>query len=290
MFAATLLGLLSAVFYGATDFAAAIASRRGGVLRTLALGQGAAALLLTLALIASGAPPAPPAVWALLMATNVVNLAGTAVLFRGMALGRLTLVAPLAAAYGGVGAILSAITGEALPPMRWAGLALLCAGAMLAAKPPPAAAAAVPGEASAAVAAAHALAAALLYGVGFWVQGHRIVPVLGIIVPAWSYYASGAVVAAILLAFRPSAPDPISPKISRRIACAAVATGLLGAAGYLTLSAGQATGAVAVVTALSSLASGVTVLLARMFLGERAGAAGAAGIALILGGLALIQM
>ena len=68
-----------------------------------------------------------------------------------------------------------------------------------------------------------------------------------------------------------------------------VATGLLAASDYLALVLGYRTGAVALVTVLSSLASAVTVLLARISIGERVGAVQWCGIGVLLIGLGFIH-
>jgi drug/metabolite transporter (DMT)-like permease len=282
MLAALIFGLTSALFYGATDFLAGYASRRGGVVPTMVYGQAAAAALFTILLAIHGVPLASARDWALLLATDVINLAGTVMLYRAMAIGRLTVVAPLVASYGAVGVLLSAIAGDAMQPAHWGGLVMVCIGAVLAAKPAPRVTADEPPSAPA---IAYALIASLFYGIGFWVQGRLVVPVLGVIAPVWSYYLLGAVAAPIVALVRGislAVPPP-------RLLGAMLATAALGGLGYVTLSAGQATGAVAVVTALSALASGVTVLLARAFLAEQIGSGGWAGVALVLTGLALLQ-
>ena len=65
--------------------------------------------------------------------------------------------------------------------------------------------------------------------------------------------------------------------------------GLLGSASFIAFSVGLGTGQVAVVTVLSSLSTAVTVLLARVVIGERVLSRQWVGIGTIVLGLALID-
>jgi uncharacterized membrane protein len=65
--------------------------------------------------------------------------------------------------------------------------------------------------------------------------------------------------------------------------------GLSGAAAYLAFCMGLQTGALALVAVLSSLSSGISVLLAGLFLHERLAAHQWASVAVIIAGLMLIN-
>ncbi|HZS59457.1 MAG TPA: DMT family transporter, partial [Gemmatimonadaceae bacterium] len=62
-----------------------------------------------------------------------------------------------------------------------------------------------------------------------------------------------------------------------------------GVLGYIAYSSGLSTGHIAIVTVLSSLASGVTVLLARVVLSERLTRRQWAGVGAILLGVAMLR-
>ena len=77
---------------------------------------------------------------------------------------------------------------------------------------------------------------------------------------------------------------------SRGGTIAVMSTAGLAAAGYAAQAAGQSTGAVGVVTALSSLASAVTVVLARLVIRQRVAAHGWVGLATVVAGLGALHI
>lgn len=279
-------GLLSALGYGTTDFVARFSGRMAGVWRTMLYGQCAALVAATAwlltdpAALRSAVATAPAQAWLAAVASALALLGATAMLYRGLATGRLAVVAPVTAAYGAVTAALEAVAGGGLPASQAMGLALTVSGAMLTAIPPRAE---ERGEGPSG--GAWAAAAAACYGIGFWVQGSAAAPALGTVLPLWIYYAMGPLVLATLGTITGQFLRPPSG----RVLAVVVATGLLAAAGYAALMLGYRTGSVALVTVLSSLASAVTVLLARVFIGERVGRTQWLGILVLVAGLALIH-
>lgn len=276
-----LLGLLSALFYGATDVVARVSSRRVGVLATMLWAQVGAALVLTAAVLSFPWPGnVPPSIWALLAVSDLLILGATALLFKALSMGRLSVVAPIAASYGGVTVIISAIFGESLAGPQWAGIAVLLAGNALVARPPVDTPASDHG-----LGLVPAAGAALLYGTGFWLQGAYVVTPVGSIVTVWSYYLIGAVLIG-MIALRHHAGFRAP---SARDLALGVATGWVAVLAYVSLTVGQRIGSIAIVTMLSSLASAFAVLFAAIFLKERIAPAGWAGVASILAGLILLQ-
>jgi drug/metabolite transporter (DMT)-like permease len=125
------LGLLVAVVYGAGDFFGGLASRR----RTATLvvlwsqGSGLAALLVLVPLL-GGSPTGRDL--GLGVAAGLVGLVGVVLLYRGLALGRMAVVAPITA----VGAafvpfVAGVVGGEGLPFTRLTGATLALAGVAL---------------------------------------------------------------------------------------------------------------------------------------------------------------
>lgn len=278
------LGLMSAFCYGATDFIARFAARRVGVLRTMVYAQWLAAALLTVAMIWTSIPSGSLTSWALLLGSNIVILAATALLYHALKVGHLAVVAPVVASYGGVTVILAAIGGEALDGYRWAGLGVLLIGVLLVARPanPTTAPSEQPGGSGLFPAAA----AALLYGTAFWIQGRWTIPIFGMLPCVWSYYLLGsAIVPAIGIIGGVSIRPPGGSDL-----ILVAATSLFAVTAYLSLAAGQSLGSVAVVTMLSSLASAVTVLLGYFLIKEKMLATGWTGLLAITGGLVLIQL
>ncbi len=282
MGAAILFGLLSALMFGASDILARFAGRSVGVIRSIFYGHTVAGLSLGLLVLYYGLPQAPAASWIVQVGANLLSFAATACLYRALAVGRLGVVSPVAATYGGVSALLSLLSGETFSLLSWVGLATTFAGGLLAATPRRRAEGAVPVVSGAQLAAF----AAVLYGVAFWLQGRYSVPQLGVLIPTWSYYAMGSITAfAWGRARRLPWAVPALPELRL-----AVATTGLACVGSLALAAGQLTGQVAVATLLSALASAVTVLLARATLKEDVPVHGWIGLFLVIAGLVVLRL
>jgi drug/metabolite transporter (DMT)-like permease len=280
--AAILFGLVSALLYGASDIMARFAGRSIGVVRSMFYGHTAAGLALSVFVLYYGFPQAPTAAWTAQFFANLLSLGGTACLYRALTVGRLSVVSPVAATYGGVSAILSLLSGQGFSALSWIGLAATFAGGLLAATPRRR----LEGELPSVSGAQLATGAAVLYGVGFWLQGFYSVPKLGVLVPTWSYYSMGSVAAlawGLVTRLKWGIPSFSLTRV-------AIATSLLSCVGSLALAAGQLTGQVAVATLLSALASAVTVLLARGLLKEEVPVHGWIGLILILAGLAALKV
>jgi drug/metabolite transporter (DMT)-like permease len=280
--AAILFGLVSALMFGASDILARFAGRSVGVIRSIFYGHTVAAVVLSVLVLYFGLPQAPASAWAVQVCANLLSLAATACLYRALTVGRLSVVSPVAATYGGVSALLSLLSGETFALLSWAGLATTFAGGLLAATPRRRIEGTIPTVSGAPLAAG----AALLYGVAFWLQGRYAVPRLGALIPTWSYYAMGSLATLAwglvsgLRWGRPTLPQ----------ARVAIATTAFACVGSLALAAGQMTGQVAVATLLSALASAVTVLLARALLQEDVPVHGWVGLLLVIAGLAALQL
>ncbi|WP_129790749.1 DMT family transporter [Sphingosinicella sp. CPCC 101087] len=278
MTASILFGLLSALFYGVTDFLAKQSGSAAGPLRTILYGHTAAAIGFSLLVIRNGIPAAPTetCLWTILSIAS--NLAATALLYTALRAGSLSVVAPIAASYGGVSAVLAAMAGEYLAPLGWAGLFLtLCGGLALTR-------AGHAGPQAGSGGLWHATAAALLYGLGFWVQGELVIPSLGVIVPTWAYYVSGAL-ASLIVVWKARVPL----RLPARHLPLVFGTTAAAVAGTLMLALGQAAGHVAIATVMSGLASGVSVVIGSLLLREPLSRLGIAGVFGLLAGLALLH-
>ena len=284
-------GLLTALLYGISDFIAKFSSRAVGIWRTLFWGELCSVCLLTLWIVAGGGAPAglfavPASVWGEAVASNLMILAATAVFYRALSVGSFSVVAPIVATYGAITALLSSWLGEALGLLAFAGMAIAVVGAALAS---------IPGRAEpSGHATGHttgrgaglAAISAALYGVGFCVQAHFVVPKLGHLLPVWLYYglgvtllgASGAVLGR----------DLSPPRISQMPVV--LGTGLAASGAFVALTLAVAGGDVAVPTVLASLASVVTVIMARVLTKEQVALHQWAGIAAVVAGLVLLNL
>lgn len=281
MSAAVALGLLAALLYGMTDFAARFAGRQVGILKSMLYGNSAAALVTSGFMLWHGLPRADLATWLAAIASNLTGLAATALLYRALVTGSLSVVSPIMATYGGITALLSAASGEALHLVGWLGLTMATMGGVTVANPQ-----AGPRSGPAPHAGiAPAAAAAVLYGLSFWLQGRYVVAHLGALVPTWSYYMLGCIAS---LAFGMATKQQLRPP-PWRVVPLMLGTTAFGCGATLALAAGEVTGEVAVVTVLSALASVVTVLLARIVLKEAVTPVGWLGVTLIVVGLGLLH-
>ena len=281
---ASLLGLAAALGWGLTDFLARFAGERLGVSRAMLFGQTSAVVLLTLWLAAHPADwraalGAPVGAWVAGLAAAEVNIAATWALVRGLTRGSVAVVSPVVSSYGAVTALLAWAAGEPVSGLAWGGIATIVGGVALMAWPGhPTTRHGTLGRSL-----PWAFGSALGFGAGFWLQGTFAVPALGPLLPVWLYYVAGVPTLVLMLRGR---AGPL-PRVADWPLLAGV--GLAGSGAYLAFCAGLQTGAVAVVTVLSSLASGVAILLAGAFLHERLAAHQWAGAAGILAGLALVN-
>lgn len=275
------LGLLSALLYGVTDFVARFANRETGVLPTMLWGQACVAFILTLiALVLGKLPHGSMIDWTILTASNLAIVAGTACLYHGLAVGRITIVTPIMASYGAVAALLAIFTGEKTTPVAIFGLALAAGGAVLSA---------LGGKKTATAKSSGwlpAAGAALLYGLGFWLQGKYVVPVFGAMSTLWIYYLMAVAMTAIISRLK---RQDVKLDSARDIALV-LGSAFLAAGGYAALAAGQTTGKIAIVTALSAASPAVTAILAFTILREKPALTGWLGIAAVTLGVAILHL
>nr|WP_321984486.1 DMT family transporter [uncultured Lichenicoccus sp.] len=289
-------GLLTALLYGVSDFVAKFSSRAVGVWRTLFWGELCSALLLSLwiAFDASGNGAAraafaqPWPVWAVAIASNMTILAATAIFYRALTVGRFSVVMPIVATYGAITALLSMLLGEPLGLVAVGGIAMAVLGAALASVPPRSAPDTGRMEAGPVV-RTHGIGlaslAALLYGIGFCVQARYAVPRLGHLIPVWLYYVLGC---ALLGSVGRIMRRDLSPPSVAQLPVV-LGTGLAASGAFVALTLAVTGGDVAVPTVLASLASVVTVLLARLLIKEQVALHQWAGIAAVVSGLLMLH-
>jgi drug/metabolite transporter (DMT)-like permease len=288
---AVFYGLAAALGYGTGDYLAQLAGRAVGLWRSsfyaalLAIAVLSACLVLEPAIVRQ-ALRAPPSAWWAAIGSGVMLLAASVLFTQALIKGSLPVVAPVTASYGAVTTLLSIASGERFSSGTALGLALIILGSCIVAIPTR-------------VREAHettrsdpphtglgwALGAALGYGVGLWLQGRLAVPALGALLPVWITYA----VAVVLLGSL-GLSTHVSLSLPERPAMRSVfGSGALGMSGFLAMSAGLATGRIAVVVVLSSLTSAITVFVGRTLGDTRLALHQWLAIALIVAGLMLVR-
>jgi len=285
-----LLAVAAAVGWGASDYFGGDASRGDTpVLVVVAGAELIGAVLLVPVLIARGAPP--PDVSSLLLAA----LAGLAVtvelrlIYRALSAGQAFITAPTGALGTAAAVAVGLVSGDRLDLALGIGLACALAGAGLSAWTSPAPAAA-PRSASArrraagraALVCAGAAAAVATMLTALHAAG-RLDPVWATLTEHAGTALSAGLAALAATGRRPRSLLPARAQLRGLGVIAAVGVG--GDLAYATASHG---GALSIVAAVSSLYPITTIALARLLRGQRATPIQLAGIALALGGAALL--
>jgi drug/metabolite transporter (DMT)-like permease len=274
---AALLALASSVSWGFADFLGGVQSRRHALLAVLLLSQGAA-LLVLLVVVAAGVPidhDAAATAWA--AGSGVLGILALTAFYRALAIGTMSIVAPLSATGAAVPVIVGLISGERPKAVQIVGIALALAGVVLASREPDDA------DADARRTNRTALLLALVAAVGFgcfFVGMDRAEERADV---AWVLLAARAPEALLMLAAcairRP--PLPTSPAALGTIA----AIGLFDLLANLLFVLATGRGLLSVVGVLGALYPAVTVLLARALLHERLTRAQDAGVLVTLAGV-----
>ena len=254
---AILLGLLAALLYGGADFGGGLAARRAGSLTVNLVGSIASTLLIwvVLAVTPSGTATLPALLWGLL--AGLGGGAGTLVLYRGLARGRMSVVGPV-----------SAVGSAAVPVL--AGLALgehtglLATAGVLLALPAIALVAATGGNTRGALRTG--LLDGLLAGAAFGLMFVALAQA-GTHHGLWPVAAEQTSSLLVVVIAAVAARAPLG--LTVRTACTPVLVGIAGMAATVSYYYATRFGMVATVAILTSLYPGVTVLLARVVLRER---------------------
>ncbi|HYC10120.1 MAG TPA: DMT family transporter [Steroidobacteraceae bacterium] len=283
---AVFFGLASALCYGAGDLLWRVAGRGLGVWRSSFYGAIVGVVLLSVWLLLApalvhAALRATPGAWQAAVGSGIALEGGSLLLTQGLVSGSLAVVAPVTATYAAVATILAVLSGERFTAIVAVGLTLIMAGVCVVAM-----------RRQESIEGPHsgtglgwAMGAALAYGGGVWLQGRFAVPELGAIVPVWVMHALGVVMlGTVCLARRTRLSLP-----ERGSRAPILAAASLGVGGFIAMTAGFATGAIAVVVVLSSLASAITVLLGRLFGATHVAIHQWLAIVAIVAGLALIH-
>lgn len=296
---AILLGLIGALCWGGSDFAARFASRQVGAYRTLLYMQLFGFVVLSAYLkftsgfsqvTATGWRP-----WAFAVAAGLMNMTASLALYYSFQIGVMSIVAPVSSCYPALTVVLSLLSGERMPPVRAVGLAVTLLGVILAAITFASHAMPAANSSAASVQPASkprlsrgvgwAILAALFFGVLFWFLGYYVVPVVGSVISVWVIRLTSF--ATLVLAAAPA-------RQSLRLPCGGVwwllaSVGVMDTAAFVANNAGLHTGQVSVVSVLASLYGAVTVLLSWIVLRERLERAQWFGVALIFIGIVLVS-
>jgi drug/metabolite transporter (DMT)-like permease len=266
-------GVLSALSFGAGDFAGAVAARRAGALVVVA---GAHAIGLVALLVGAliVRPPLPgPAAMLIGASAGVAGVVGLAALYRGMSLGSMGIVTSLSGAGSlAIPLVAGALLGAHVTPVGLLGVAA-AAGAAAAA-----------GGASRDDVGRRALGLAALAALGFgaWYVLVDVAARQGD--PLWALIFSRASSAALATAAAVGRLE--RSRFPIRIV---IAAGLFDVGGNALYVVARDLIPIGLAAALTGLYPIVTMLLARVVLGERLSRLGQVGVGLALLGIVLIS-
>lgn len=269
-----LLALAAAVAYGLSDFIGGVASRRTSSWPVAVLaGLGGLVGAVVLAIALPGRATGVHLAWGAL--AGVGSGAGSAFLYRGFALGRMGVVAPVSAVGTAVVPVVAALAGGERPSLLvWAGIALALPGIWFVSR-----------ERQADVGLADGLIDGVLAGIGFGLLFAAIgqVPDSAGYWPlavgqAVSLVAIAAVAMVLGVSWRPTAWSESW----------GLGAGLLGSLAVLAFLAASHTGLLTVAAVITSLYPAATILLATVLLREPVHRAQGLGMMLCAGAVALV--
>ncbi len=128
---AALLALAASFSWGTSNYLAGVESRTRSVWHVAALSQIAAAGAAGVALLAARQPPPGTADFLLLIVTGVATAAGLVMFYRALAIGTMSVVAPIIAAEVLIPVTAGIVLGERPGPHAYAGMVLTIAGVVL---------------------------------------------------------------------------------------------------------------------------------------------------------------
>lgn len=268
------LALGASLTWGVSDFFGPLKGRTLGALRVLVYVQLGGLTAIALIVAIRGKGPADPAVLFAVPAA-ISGTLGFYAYYRGMAVGAMSIVAPIAGISAAIPVVVGIISGDRPSLWQWLGIAAALGGVFLASREP---------GRSGRVAAGVGLA--LLAAIGF--GGYF--PPMHAAGNADFWWAS--------LIFRMTSTSVILAAVAIRRPSLAVAPiqvpliALIGVGdmlGNFFFAAASTSGLVSITSVLASLYPIVTVLLARLVLKERVARSQEAGIVLTLAGVAFIS-
>jgi drug/metabolite transporter (DMT)-like permease len=278
-----LLGALAALSWGTHDFLARFPSRAVGPLATVLAVTLAGLVFLTVWILASGVevPHDWGSLW-LVALTGVAYALATLSLFAGLALGPISIVAPIAGSYPALSLLFAVIRGDRPGVVQWAAIAAVTLGIAAVAQSGgrfEGGGGVAPGKLPAVLALA--FGASLGFAVGL-TAGQAAVPVFGEAGTAWLARIFGTVAVAAIWLLAPKRP------LSVRWLPVLAAMGALDATALLLIVAAGNLADAVLATVASSAFGAIAVVWARIFLKESIGPIQFAGIVLVFAGVAVL--
>ena len=272
------LALTAAASWGLADFLAGLASRRVSVPIVLLLVEGGGLVVITLIALASGSSffGDPQDFWSAI-AGGLSGVLGLGCFYRALAIGTMSVVAPISAAGVALPVVVGIATGNRPSPIAAAGLVSIVAGVVLATREQH-------DDAEAAAAGRTAILLALLSALGFGGFFVLTDAPADASVP-WTLVCARAAalpfVAVVILRGRATWP-------SARLGTGIAAVGCIDLLATSLIAIAQTKGDLSIVSVLGGMYPVATVMLAAAVLHERVRPPQVLGIVLALGGVGAV--
>lgn len=284
---AVVLGLLAAISYGSADFLGGLATKRNPVVRAALISQalGFAVYLVALPLLPEGRLTGDAWLWGGL--AGLTGGVGLAFLYRGLAHGRMSVVAPMTAVIAAVMPVaFGLVTGERPSTLQLAGIGLaIPAIALVSSVPHASARVTAAGTTVRSRAAALGVFDAVISGIAI---GLFLITLARPGEDTGAYPLLAARIVSILMFLVLVIGTRTSLRPARGTSAVMAASGILDVTANLLYLFGTRKGLVSVVAVLTSLYPGATVVLARVVVKERLSMHQLVGLALALTGVALM--
>jgi drug/metabolite transporter (DMT)-like permease len=281
---AVVLALLSSVLWGASDFLGGLLSRRRAAGLVVGASQAVGLVAITLVALPAGAFDDPTAYLPWAVGAGLAGLVGLVCFYAALASGTMGVVSPIAALGVVVPVLVGLARGERPETIQLVGIAVAIVGVVLASGPELAGRAGVRPVLLAAV-------AALGFGLAllFIAEGSRSSTLMTLVTMRATSVSVAAL--ALVVAVRRVSGGRLERhrlRLDRPDLLLVAVFGIGDVGANLAFGLASTRDDVSIVAVLGSLYPVVTVLLARVVLRERLGPAQSAGVALALGGVALI--
>ena len=275
------LALASGLTWGSADFVGGVMSRRLPTAVVMAVSQGAGLILTTGFVIALGEPRPEGRFLVAGALGGVAGAIGLASLYRGLAVGRMSIIAPIAALSGAVPVIVGFLQGERPEPLQLAGMAIAGAGVLLAVRAPE-----PPGETTAGSAGTRGIGLALMAALflGLFVTS---LDAAGEASPLWASLTIRLVSVPLFVVAAVATARHARRPTGRQVGILA-GVGALDNGANVMFALAAREGLLTLVSVLGSLYPVATVLLARWFLHERLARWQVAGVAAAFVGVTVI--
>jgi drug/metabolite transporter (DMT)-like permease len=275
---AALLALSASFSWGVSSFTAGLESRRRSVWTVVAVSQLASALSAAVLLLFSGGETltAVKVAWAVL--AGVCGATGLVAYYRALALGAMSVVAPIIAAQVVIPVAVGLALGERPPVAAYAVMVLAVAGVAFVSRGGGAGVARVPGS---------AILLAILTAVLFGVMGVAL-DRCGSGSPLQSVFVVRLVSALVILVYFFASRRRLD--MGARDLPALASVGILLTVANVLLTVAFTTGLLSIVSVLGSLSPVAIVVLAQVFLHERLCAWQWAGVAAVFAGVVLLSV